>query len=332
MKELRVKMSSSNSKRFLSFLAISILFAGVFIAGVSCVQGTGDQSSDDPINTGIIAFLFNPDVIFGNGSSGTEIQTTTEIFPDGSAINFKITGSSLPQALRGCLFDADTVLSNGGQAFVDYVGGINIASSSELLSEEPPVEGVNIAATVTPPGGDTETDFGSVLLNPVGMIPPEGTALESGALGDPSTFLRLTFDTIGLPPGTIVDFTLSNPAIGTLSPMSDAVVGSEDSGSVTTQYTSINETGGAQVVTATAILDNPSDINPNCPDVPEGQRRVQETVFIDQSVPDDDGGVAEAACDDAADNDGDGDTDCADADCDGQACAVGMICVAGACS
>jgi hypothetical protein len=254
--------------------------------GISCTNSLGGRNtSDDPINLGIIAFFFNPDVIFGNGSAETEVQVSTEEFPDGSAIDFNITSSSLPQALRGCFFDADTQLSNGGQAFVNYVGGINIASSAELLGDEPSVETVNIAATVTPPGGNPESDFEQLVLFPVGIIPPVDTDLESGPMGGPSTFLTLPFQTVGLPPGTIVDFSLSNPAIGDLSPTSTEVVGSEDSGQVVTQYTAVDFTGGTQFVTATAVLPNPVDVNPNCPDVPESQRTIEESVVITQSVP-----------------------------------------------
>src|SRR5690606_15610969 len=41
--------------------------------------------------------------------------------------------------------------------------------------------------------------------------------------------------------------------------------------------------------------------------------------------------VPEAACDDGADEDGDGATDCADADCAGRPCAGGGVCALGAC-
>ena len=338
MKELILKTLSGNLRRFLSFSALSLVFTGLLVVGLSCVQGTGDQSSDDPINTGIIAFLFFPEIIFGNGQSETEIQASTEIFPPGSPIDFEITGGNLKQALRGCLFNEDSVLDNNGHAFVDYVGGINIASSTELLSDEPPLGTVNIAATVMPPGGDSETDFETILLQPVGMIPPEDTELTSGEMGGPAIFLTLVFQTIGLPPGTIVDFEVFNAAIGSVSPASDAVVGSEDSGSVTTQYTSFNETGGAQRVIARAVLPNPITINPSCPNVAESDRTVEEFVIITQSAPDAEPTPTPQAeiCNNQTDDDGDGLTDCQDSPtCDGVPCnGVGGVCPdgGGACS
>ncbi len=339
MKELLRTFDHKSSRSFLSLWALLLLFAGVLSAGTSCINGLGEgNTSDDPINLGIIAFFFNPDVNFGNSSDETEVQISTEEFPDGSAVQFDVRNSSLPQALRGCFFDADTVLSNGGQAFVDYTGGINIASSTDLLSDAPPVAGVNIAATVTPPGGNPESDFETLLLNPVGMVPPPDTDLTSGEMGGSAIGLTLEFQTIGLPPGTtIVNFTVSNPGIGSVSPTSVAVLGSEDVGSAVTQYTSVNNTGGTQVVTARAILPNPSSINPNCPNVPEADRTVEEFIIITQSAPD--AGPSPSPppaeiCNNGVDDDGDALTDCQDTPaCDGVTCdGLGGVCMAGSCS
>lgn len=342
MKELLRAFYNKSSRRFLSLFALFLLFTGALSAGISCTNSLGGKNtSDDPINLGIIAFFFNPDGIFGNGSDETEIQVSTEEFPDGSPIDFDITSSSLPQVLRGCLFDAGAVLSNGGQAFVDYVGGINIASSSELLSEQPPVETVNIAATVTPPGGNPESDLGQVVLNPVGIIPPEPIDdLVTNPLDNPnSIFVTLEFQTIGLPPGTVVNFTLDRPDLGSLDPTSALVTGSGDSGFVATQYTTVNNTGGTQVVTATAVLPNPITINPNCPNVPEAQRTIEESIIITQSAPEEEPSPSPTPpqaeiCNNGVDDDGDGATDCQDSPaCDGVTCdGLGGVCTAGVCT
>jgi hypothetical protein len=238
--------------------------------------------------------------------------------------------------LRGCLFDAGAVLSNGGQAFVDYVGGINIASSSELLSEQPPVETVNIAATVTPPGGNPESDFGQVVLNPVGIIPPDDQDLDVPQAGDPGTAgLTLEFAAVGLPDGTIVNFALSNPAKGILNPTSDEVAG----GLAVTEYTATNGQAGTQVVTATAILPNPFDSDPNCPNVPVADRTIKEIVVITQSVPEEEPSPSPTPpqaeiCNNGVDDDGDGATDCQDSPaCDGVTCdGLGGVCTAGVCT
>lgn len=339
MKAILSTLYNFLSRRFLSLLALVLLVTVAISAGISCTNSLGGRNtSDDPINLGIIAFFFNPDVIFGNGSDETEVQVSTEEFPDGSAIDFNITASSLPQALRGCFFNADTQLSNGGEAFVNYVGGINIASSTELLSDEPPVETVNIAATVTPPGGNPESDFQQLVLFPVGIIPPEDIEdLVTNPAGDPtSVFQTLEFQTVGLPPGTVVDFSLSRPDLGSLDPTSAPVTGSVDAGFVATQYTTVNNTGGTQVVTATAVLPNPFDINPNCPNVPESQRTIEESVTITQSVPEEEPTPTPAAeiCNNGVDDDGDGLTDCQDTPaCDGVSCdGLGGVCTAGVCT
>jgi len=285
-----LKTSCNNpSKRFLSLISLFVLFAFVLLLGASCINNADNQSSDDPFGDKQILVNPNPDVLFGNGSSESEIEVIVNpaTVQDGSGIVFNLTGSDLPSDLRGCLRDADTVIS-GAQAFADYIAGIFIASSAELQASEPPTATVNVAASVTPPGGgDSDSNFGTVILNGVGIIPPENIDdLVTNPPDDPiSIFVTLEFQTIGIPPGTTVNFTVSRHDLGSLNPTSTPVVGSEDSGLAATQYTTVNNTGGTQVVTAKIILPNPFDIDPNCPNVPEADRTIEEFVVITQSVP-----------------------------------------------
>jgi hypothetical protein len=331
LNDAKIKTSCNYLKRrFIPLFTLTVLFASVFFAAVSCIDGVGENSSDDPFGNRIVVVAVNPDIQSGNGSGDSEIQVLVnpDTVPDGSTVLFELNSpNSLPTNLRGCITNADEFIA-GSEAFADYMAGINIASGAELSSGEPPIETVNIAATVTPPGENPGSNFDTVALTPVGIIPPEDTELDVPPADDPSSVgLTIEFAAVGLPDGTIVDFTLSNPALGSLNPTSVAVAG----GSAVTQYSANNGQAGTQVVTATAVLPNPFDFDPSCPNVPEGDRTIQEIFVITQSVMTDDGGVAEAACDDMVDNDGDGDTDCADSDCEGQECAVGMICTAGAC-
>jgi hypothetical protein len=145
---------------------------------------------------------------------------------------------------------------------------------------------VNIAVTVTRSGTqDTESDFVQIPLLGVGIIPPEDFELEVPETGDPSSVgATLEFLTVGVPPGTIVNFSLSNNALGSLNPTSTPVLGSEESGSAVTEYTAVNGAGGTQVVTARAVLPNPADVDPDCPNVPEAERTIEEVVIITQSV------------------------------------------------
>lgn len=279
-------------------LSLLVFFVVMVLFMTSCVDDIDSQSSEDPFGAGIIGIESNPDSLFGNANGTSEIEVNTEVFPDGSSVEFEITGSStgisssarthgLPTFLRGCLIESDSTLSNGGKAFATYLAGINIASGALLASENPPIETVNVAVSITPPNGDRESDFVSVILNPVGIIPPEDIEVETRLGGDPlSTFVTLEFITIGIPPGTVVNFSLSRPDLGVLNPTSAPVVGSEEVGSVTTQYTTFNNTGGTQVIIASLVLPNPFDRYPSrCPDVPESDRRVEEQVVITQTVP-----------------------------------------------
>ncbi len=289
------RRKESNRNLCLSLLVFLTL---VVLSISSCVDDIDSQSSEDPFGAGIIGIESNPDSLFGNASGTSEIEVNTEVFPDGSSVEFEITGSStgisssarthgLSTFLRGCLIEADSTLSNGGRAFATYLAGINIASGASLASEAPPIETVNVAVNIIPPNGDRESDFVSVVLNPVGIVPPEDTEIETRPAGDPlSTFITLEFITVGIPPGTVVNFSLSRPDLGVLNPTSAPVVGSEESGSVTTQYTTFNNTGGTQVIIASLVLPNPFERYPSrCPDVPESYRRVEEQVVITQTAP-----------------------------------------------
>jgi hypothetical protein len=282
-----LKTSGKNPSK--QIIALSVLFAFVLLLGASCVNDLDNESSQDPFGDKQILVDPNPDVLFGNGSHESEIEVIVNpaTVQDGSGIVFNLTGSDLPSNLRGCLRNADTVIS-GAHAFADYIGGIFIASSAELQASEPPTARVNVAASVTPPGGgDSDSNFGTVILNGVGMIPPEDIEdlVTNPADSPTSIFVTLEFQTVGIPPGTTVSFTVSRPDLGSLNPTSTPVVGSEESGLAATQYTTVNNTGGTQVVTARVVLPNPFDIDPNCPNVPEADRTIEEVVVVTQSVP-----------------------------------------------
>jgi hypothetical protein len=289
LKDAKIKTSCNYLKRrFMSLFALIILVVSVFFAGVSCIDGVDGNSSDDPFGNRIVVVAVNPDIQSGNGSGDSEIQVLVnpDTVPDGSTVLFELNSPNLRSNLRGCITDADGVIA-GSEAFANYLAGINIASSQELQSDEPPVASVNVAATVSPPGENPGSNFDTVLLTPVGIIPPEDIEdLVTNPAGDPtSIFVTLEFQTIGVPPGTTVDFTLSRPDLGSLNPTSTEVAGPVDSGVAATQYTTVNNTGGTQVVTATAVLPNPFDFDPSCPNVPEADRTIQEFVVITQSVP-----------------------------------------------
>lgn len=272
-------------RRFLSLFALTILFASIFFATVSCLDGVDNNSSENPFGNRIVIVVSNPDVLSGNGTDDSEIQVLVnpDTVPDGSTVLFELTASDLPSSRRGCITNADGLIENS-EAFADYLAGFVIASSQQLQADEPPIGLVNIASTVTPPGENPGSNFDTIVLNAVGILPPEDTELEVPALDDmdmcPGTVgLSLEFAVIGLPPGTVVNFTLSNPALGVLNPTSAPVAG----GSVVTEYSVPDCQAGTQVVTATAVLPNPFDLDPSCPNVSEADRTVQEIIVITQT-------------------------------------------------
>jgi hypothetical protein len=281
VKRLIKTLDSNNKlKHYLLILTVFLLFIGL-----NCVNSLDQGSSDDPVNTGIIFVNPIPFAIFGNSIDQSLIEVLTQVFPNGSVIEFEITGSDLPPNLRGCVFGGDVIIVND-EAVANYLAGILIASGAELSSSEPPVATLNIAANIITPDGDEESDFGPLFLFAVGIIPPEDQGITTNPADDPlSVFLTLVFQTIGIPPGTIVTFALSDPTLGSLFPLMTPVLGSEDSGTATTQYTTFNNTGGTQIITATIILPNPVDFDPDCPNVPVAQRTIQEDVIIVQSAP-----------------------------------------------
>ncbi len=291
MKKLIKSLAIDRLERFLLFFSL-LLF--LFI-GTTCNNGLDNPGSDNnPIGAGIIAVIPNPDVLFGNGAKpdGTghaqidsQIQATTNQFPDGSTVQFALTGSNLASFLRGCLINPSAVLTNG-QAFVDYVAGIFIPKSTSCSGTTPPTAKVNVSITVTTPEGIKQSDFGTITLQCIDITPPADQAVTTNPSGSPtSIFLTLPFITTGIPPGTTVNFSLSRPDLGSLNPTSTAVSGSEISGTATTEYDTINNTGGTQVITATITLPNPSDVDSRCPSVPIEDRQVQAVVTITQSVP-----------------------------------------------
>lgn len=275
MKKLVKTLASNNSKRFLLLSFLLLLFGGTF-----CTNSLDNEGSQSSTGGGQIVVNLKPNSLFGNGSDLSEVQVVTGEIPDGSNVEFELTGSNLPEILEGCLLDKGTTIVNG-QVSAKYLAGIVITSGSAT----PAPSTVNVAVTITGTDGKPENRFGTIILNSVSIIPPAD--FELGVPQADSTSKvgsTLKFLTVGIPPGTIVNFALSNPALGSLAPTSTAVLGSEGSGSATTSYTAVNGEVGTQVITATITLPNPFDIDNSCPVVPVEDRQAQAVVVITQSI------------------------------------------------
>lgn len=267
--------------KLLSFLILSLILT----AAVGCSNSLPDNNvSDNPVNTAIIGLSGNPGTLFGNGCSDSVIQVNTGIVEDGTPIEFEITFSAaLPPDLRGCLFDASPFVFDD-VAFVNYLAGILIGIGE--------IATVNISATINPPGGDTESDFITITLQGVGITTPENTDLEVPNPADPEAndvFLTLAFTTVGIKPGTVVEVSLSNPALGFFEDGTDVtfpvVIGSEEAGEFFVQYNALRA-GGTQVITARIVLEIPPELAAICPIPLEEDLTIEASFSITQSVAD----------------------------------------------
>lgn len=276
---------------------LSLLLLFVLLIGTlgSCKSKSLDdnKTSVNPIGTAIIGLSTNPGALFGNACSESVIQINTELVEDGTPIEFEITFSvDLPPDLRGCLFDASPAVFDG-VAFVNYLAGVLIGIE-ELAT-------VTISATINPPGGDTESDFITLILQGVGLIAPDNAEIvvphELELLEDPPAepvSLTLIFQSVGIKPGTLVELSVSRDDIGgfatgldeTASTISEIVQGTEESGEFVVQYVGFVGVGGTQVITARILLEIPPELAALCPMPPEEDLLLEATVVITQTVAD----------------------------------------------
>lgn len=263
-----------------SVKVISILTFLVFMAlsQHACVDSLdSNDGSENPINSFLLGMSANPATLFGNASEESFIQVDTLLVPDGSPISFEITFSSgLPPSLRGCLFGGSATVQNNS-AFVNYLSGILIGVGETAT--------VNISATVDVLEGPSESDFLTVTLEGIGMTPPEDQTLEVPNPEDEEAldvFLTLTFNTVGIIPGTIAEVSLSNPELGLFNGTSEVVLvpvlGSVDAGEFILQYNAFR-VGGTQIITARIQLEVPPDLAEVCP-VPDPEDLLLEAVVV----------------------------------------------------
>ncbi|MCA9809541.1 MAG: hypothetical protein KC473_04325, partial [Candidatus Dadabacteria bacterium] len=252
-------------------IAILMFLGFMVLSQHACVDSLdSNDGSENPVNTFLLNMTANPNTLFGNASEESFIQVDTLLVPDGSQVDYEITFSSsgLPPALRGCLFDSSgTVINN--EAFVNYLSGV-LVGINETAS-------INISATVTLADGRHESDFTTVVLDGVGLVPATpGPDTDPVIVPHPSTTpaptniaVPLTFQSVGLEPGTLVEISLSNPEIGSLNGGGDPeigdaiyvapILGSVNAGQFFVQYNAFVGQAGTQVILARTQIQIPPE-------------------------------------------------------------------------
>ena len=277
-------------------IAILTFLGFMVLSQHACVDSLdSNDGSENPVNTFLLNMTANPNTLFGNASEESFIQVDTLLVPDGSQVDYEITFSSsgLPPALRGCLFDSSgTVINN--EAFVNYLSGV-LVGINETAS-------INISATVTLADGRHESDFTTVVLDGVGLVPATpGPDTDPVIVPHPSTTpaptniaVPLTFQSVGLEPGTLVEISLSNPEIGSLNGGGDPeigdaiyvapILGSVNAGQFFVQYNAFVGQAGTQVILARTQLQIPPEFMALCPLISEEDGLIEVVVIITQEV------------------------------------------------
>jgi hypothetical protein len=264
------RTSFNNSKRVLTVLLLSFL---LFVMP-SCVDSLDSEGgSDDPIASLIGIFA---DTVFGNGSDVGVVRVSSEALPPGSSIEF----STNPI----CLFNADPVLDNNGDAFANFLGPIFILDGATLLEALESEDGLlsiaiaePIAVEITTTEGLVQSKVGSATVLPTGIIPPDEIEEVTFDPMVPPVPVAFTFQAIGFAAGTDVGVEVLN-GLGTVE--TTPVLGN---GTFVVNFTPSG--AGDAILCVSIILANPSDTNSQCPNVPEEARTAEECILIPITEP-----------------------------------------------
>jgi len=278
----RVFSTSTLSKGFFALLLVWFVLG----IGAACNNGRNSQNTSSNPIIGLLGIFFSGtsiddttglQVLFGNVDDvGVVDVEVDDSFPDGSTYVMSLDSTNAFQSI-GCLFNPTGVIVNG-------------QASSSVLSG-PNILGGDIAAravvTVTTPFGESNSDFISFILRNVTLAAATASASQNITVPacpvspeNPAVFATITLNSVGLPDGTQVDFTVSDPALGVITPNPAFIF----AGTVFVEYAAMNEAGGTQVINAAVVLPNPIDVNPICPSVPIADRTLNAVAVINQSA------------------------------------------------
>lgn len=254
------KIKKITSKKVLTLFSVAIICFGM-IGGCGTNEADPDRSdSDEIVNNFLISILDNG--VFANACNIGDIQIDSEALPPNTFIDIDFVPGF--NSVGACILDSSVVLDSNGRAFLDfiadYIVGVGSTGSFRIL------------LNATTPDGQFITQFADIVLSGIGIIPPTSddgeptftldiTIDEMGM--DEIPFQPLQFTTVGIKPGTVVDFTVSNPPLGDVDVNPAIVSGNVNSGAFTTTYFP-NPVAGTQLLTATINLTTPQEILDQC--------------------------------------------------------------------
>lgn len=274
------KIKKITSKKVLTLFSVAIICFGM-IGGCGTNEADPDRSDPDTIvNNFLISILENG--VFANACNIGDIQIDSEALPPNTFIDIDFVPGF--NSVGACILDSSVVLDSDGRAFLDfiadYIVGVGSTGSFRIL------------LSATTPDGQIISQFADIVLSGIGIVPPtsgEGDStftlditVDDMGVAEELPFQPLQFTTVGIKPGTVVDFTVSNPPLGDVDVNPAIVSGNVNSGAFTTTYFP-NAFAGTQLLTATITLNTPQEILDEC-DAVSSSVQISVIVTFIQSV------------------------------------------------
>jgi len=262
-------------KKILSIFSVVVICFGL-VGGCGVNSANPDKSDPDKIVNNFLLSIVG-DSLFANACQVGDIQIDSEAIEEGTFIDISFVPGF--NSVGACILDSTVIINSQGRAFLDfitdYIIGVGSTGSFRILLE-----------AITP-DGQIITQFADIVVSGIGIIPPTEDGSSTFALDIPEDgmdvpFLFLQFATVGIKPGTEVDFTLSNAPLGDVDVNPAIVAGNVSVGSFTTTYFP-NILAGTQELTATITLNTPQDILDAC-DAVRSSIQISVNITIIQSV------------------------------------------------
>ncbi len=262
-------------KKILSIFSVVVICFGM-VGGCGVNSANPDKSDPDKIVNNFLLSI-NGDSLFANACQVGDIQIDSEAIEEGTFIDISFVPGF--NSVGACILDSTVIINSQGRAFLDfitdYIIGVGSTGSFRILLE------------ATTPDGQIITQFADIVVSGIGIIPPTEDGSSTFALDIPEDgmdvpFLVIQFATVGIKPGTEVDFTLSNAPLGGLDVNPAIVTGNVSVGSFITTYFP-NILAGTQVLTATITLNTPQEILDAC-DAVRSSVQISVNITIIQSV------------------------------------------------